>query len=596
MKKYSDKFDAEAAIREARGRGYDLRRIMQEHGCAFPGGGRKTVCPFCQKDASVFEKQGKELFKCWHDNCRSGNKVLDEVGFIGAHGNLGRKEAFVAYLKMAGVWKDVDRIRGNGQKEEVRREKEEGRAQNEECGTGNEEGISDQAAVEVVSGRWEDAVSGPGGPPSEENTISDLAQSSTEVAGPAGEVSPELAMAAAAPSPSGVEAASAEAPELNSKEEGTENKEEGRMQNGELGNGTDGADDRGGDLAGGCGSQTRAPADGEPAEGGTASAPNVVEFPRVGKRASLMEMAWRAVLEFYGQLVWTDEDAEKCFLKRGLDSETQEALGFRSNRKENQALLEGLKGEFSVMELIESGLWVAPRQGKPARPNAQFYGYGIAGKREKKAVAAGESEMVWGWTYPILIPYFDRDGVLRKIRPHKGGAPGEKTMGKSRLTAKHGASICGQSMVYVPRPRMVAGKAAAAEHYKEVVICEGEFKAAAIWQELRFNGLRGACALPGISMAKSPDLREELEMWLQAVGAQVVYVGFDREKKDTPGLANFKEDWTKRHDTLIYAQYLAIDLKARLGLRTFVCQLPEAWMENGKADWDGAAAKFGHGN
>jgi hypothetical protein len=132
------------------------------------------------------------------------------------------------------------------------------------------------------------------------------------------------------------------------------------------------------------------------------------------------------------------------------------------------------------------------------------------------------------------------------------------------------------------------------EAFYTVVITEGEFKAAALWQVVglgRKDGLDpvGVCALPGISFARNYEVRQMLEDWLHAVRCRRVVVAFDSEEKGDPSLPSFKTDWRKRFDANKYARYLATDLYHRVHVTGLVGVLPNAWRNSkGKADWDGA--------
>ena len=70
------------------------------------------LCPFCGKDgARVFEHKGIPFFKCFHTSCPSGTcdegKAFDAIGFLAFELGLSRREAFVTYLKEAGVWTEA---------------------------------------------------------------------------------------------------------------------------------------------------------------------------------------------------------------------------------------------------------------------------------------------------------------------------------------------------------------------------------------------------------------------------------------------------------------------------------------------------------
>lgn len=109
-------FEGDAAIERARAKGYTIRRIMEEfgHHPGNLGGNWKHIgrCPFCsggskgkKATSGVFVGGGGfEVFKCHHDDCPTGGRVLDEIGYLlEASPQLGsRKEAFLAYLDQAG--------------------------------------------------------------------------------------------------------------------------------------------------------------------------------------------------------------------------------------------------------------------------------------------------------------------------------------------------------------------------------------------------------------------------------------------------------------------------------------------------------------
>src|SRR5207249_8902173 len=91
-----------------------LRRMMEQRGRGPANGNWKKFpkCPYCQKDsATLFEDdRGRGRFKCFHTSCPSGTAekggAWDEVGFLAYELGLSRKEAFIAWLKEAGVWKE----------------------------------------------------------------------------------------------------------------------------------------------------------------------------------------------------------------------------------------------------------------------------------------------------------------------------------------------------------------------------------------------------------------------------------------------------------------------------------------------------------
>jgi len=264
--------------------------------------------------------------------------------------------------------------------------------------------------------------------------------------------------------------------------------------------------------------------------------------------------------------------------KRMLPPVACEALGLRANPRANEATLLEMEEVFDWEERRASGLWVDAdhKREQGRRPNDQYHGKGQVGKKPLNERQHEGDNIQWGWCEPVLIPYFNEAGELVKLRPHKGGASGETAAGSAR--------------VYVPRDHRTA--ADRVEKFYTVIICEGEYKAAVIWFIVGAGAvLRGStdypvgvCALPGISFAKSPSYRAELDEWLRAVDCQKVIVAFDDEDKSHKPLRG-------RHDSTIWARYLATSLSLELKIPALYLPLPKAWRVNGKADWDGAAVK-----
>lgn len=300
------------------------------------------------------------------------------------------------------------------------------------------------------------------------------------------------------------------------------------------------------------------------------------------------EDGYMALYDFFTQLSLVPDDFKNLFLRRGLETKTIEALRFRSSPKLNRGKLLQMVSRFDKQELLDSGLFVRVKKSKKLKPNSQFCGAGIARKaKEGEKPARNEWKdndgNIWGWCQPILIPYFDELGRLVGLRPHKGGGPANTATGIPRI--------------YVPRgPR---GSGDQKEFFPRVVITEGEFKAAGLWQQVgagRDDGKEpfGVVALPGIWFGQNYGIREELDQWLRDVRCRVVKVAYDNEEKGNPELASFKEDRRKRFDAQICARVLATDIASKLQIRSETIQLPDAWRnEKGKADWDGALVKMG---
>lgn len=283
---------------------------------------------------------------------------------------------------------------------------------------------------------------------------------------------------------------------------------------------------------------------------------------------------------FYAGTTLRPSDAAKLWHDRGLTEQTCAALGFRSSQASNKALLEKLSDKFEIKQLIAEGWWKDEE-----KVNSQFYGYGIVGKNSKLGHSYDrKNEFEWGFCEPVLIPYFDEQGELIHLRPHKGMLAGVNPR------------------LYVPRSSAAFRRLHPElytwweERFDNVVITEGEFKAAALWEmvgqglfQSNIRGeLYGICSMPGITMSKNYGVRMDLEEWIQAVGAKKVIVSFDNEEKSDPKLPSYKPDYRRRYESEVWARYLAVDLSRKLHIEGQYLQLPDEWRDkNGKADWDG---------
>ena len=190
------------------------------------------------------------------------------------------------------------------------------------------------------------------------------------------------------------------------------------------------------------------------------------------------------------------------------------------------------------------------------------------------------------WVNPIIIPYLDENGFPFYLRPHKGGL--KRQQKDEYFKEQTGGSVYA--------PYLLASLVA--EHNGTCIITEGEYKAAALWQ-----CKIPAVAIPGIQFTRSrsgdissPEyqFRNDLVKLLKQYGVTDIVVVFDNETKSDPSLKSYKPDPWDRHDTIVWAEYLAIDLRnefesVRIG------KIPDAWRIEGKADFDSALAGFVHG-
>jgi hypothetical protein len=486
---------------------------MQQHGDSVPPGAKGAIlCPFCKKkSASLQEVRGQQYFKCFRPACvsrTSGDKAaLDEVGYLAFKLGLSRNDAFVAYLKAAGVWK-------------------------ERCLTSI---LPGQKKCREPLPKETDFVAGAKGVPVAEKQEGDTTDGTdraneTSEEEPPGEIGLELE---SLPPSSG----------------GTTRSADGEVRTDESDTVRD---------AGGSGGETPPPGDlsGGQEDGGDGK-------PKDKKNRGLL-----ALREFYSKLTLTSEDEGLIWRKRGLPKEACDAFGFKSSLQSNKDLLVTLTLKYSEDVLVAYGLF--ERKDGKCLPAPQLYGMGNAGRKNE------HGEVIWNWVRPILIPYFDRDGEVIAIRPHRGGVAGQP----SRLFVARFRKDC-----KLP----IAGS----RNFKPLrcIVTEGEFKACALYWV--FDGQAGVAALPGISQSKNYLVLEDLKEWLRTdCSPERLVVAFDNEEKGDPKLPGFKPDKRKRFDAEIWARYLAIILDKSI-CETRVCRLPNEWRDaKGKADWDGAMARM----
>ena len=538
------KFDNEASLREAKSR-LSFARLMEQHGDT-PPGEKWGRCPFCEKKSTAHMKvDGDQTwFKCANSTCPSATSEAGwtEIGYLRFKTGLSQKEAFIAYLKEAGVWKERTTLKSKGDANggAARKNKiptdpwaDEDRNQSETPATvpSPEQGMASASAPTAQpSGAQESPAAG--------DIQSEQEQSGGGAAAPPSANDAPVSPAAIASSPPA---------SLNTQTQ--------------VGAVT-------GEVTSKEGSSADKP-----------GAPAISEVHEPDGR--------RALKDFYGRLTLSEQDESKIFYKRGLESATQALAGLKSNPRSNREILLELEATFGREEMLRSGLWSQAdnHRAKDARPNAQFFGYGII-RKAKDGEKAGKGEWIfddgnlWGWPEPILIPYFDDQGNICGLRPHKGG-------GKSE-------TLVGTPQPYIPlRDRQIGP-------LYTVVVTEGEFKALALLQTvgvLRKDGRAptGVAAIPGITFGKNWEVREMLDNWLESVGCKRVIVAFDNEEKGDkakyPGA--YRDEQEKRFDSERWSRYLATNLYEEIHVSGLVCTLPNEWRnEKGKADWDGALANI----
>lgn len=548
-------FDAERQSAEARLR-KPLKTVMTERGDD-PKGGEKWgafCCPFCgggkekKKCASVFAgNRGHEVFFCRRTSCDQGRKPLDEAGYIAAKSGLSYRDGWIAWLKEAGVWKEFEATPPSvlpGQRARRRKAPAAPPDPNASMDSSPEKNLTGEPTLTepVVDHGSESepanaaAEDGSLTPQNEKNPI------------PPPPLLPEPIPPDGVNEPSGgVRPLGADAE--NPPDESGENESEPEPER--VGGGGGGS----GDGEGGDGDE-----DGEPTDGALA-----------------------ALREFYAKTILKESDRALLRTKRGSADETIDAMGVRSGRRENRAILMELGRKYRAADLIRCGLWRKGESGP--KPSAQFYGFGLVGKLKKLKKAGSKlsntarvfgdpgEEEVWDWTNPALIPYFNERGELIHLRPHKGGGKGVR------------------ARIYVPRnPASATG----VERFEDVIVTEGEFKGQALWETLGAGAsgkAYGIVVLPGIQQIKNPEIEDELSALLRKWGAKRVWVAYDNEDKENPTLASYQSNPRKRHDVEVWARYLA-KWAGDHWMSGRVCRLPDEWRdEKGKADWDGALAR-----
>ena len=228
----------------------------------------------------------------------------------------------------------------------------------------------------------------------------------------------------------------------------------------------------------------------------------------------------------------TDEHRQELKVKRGFADQTIDTFMFRSGGEYIIDVVEQLKKEYPLEDLVETGIL-----------------------KEINGTYLIENQLTDG---RILIPYIDEDGKIYHLRPHKLGFEGIPIQPYCKFLLK--------------------------DKPAKIVLTEGEFKANALWQW----GIPGL-AIPGISSFGGNNFDRLVDL-LKLYEVKEVVVIFDSETKDNPAYPNFKEKVEDRYDTQYWSYMMAYKLNKE-GFRTSVGWLPPEWRDNGKIDFDGALAK-----
>ncbi len=227
----------------------------------------------------------------------------------------------------------------------------------------------------------------------------------------------------------------------------------------------------------------------------------------------------------------TEAHRNELRAKRGFTDSTIDLLKFRSGGQQMVEIIEKLREKFPDIDLKDAGIVIE-----------------VNGSLACNSILLEDR---------ILIPYLDEHNKVYHLRPHKSGFKGLPIHPYCRLFLK--------------------------EHPSEIVITEGEFKAAALYQ----MGIP-AIAIPGISSFADKNYERLIEL-LRENGVKKVIIIFDNEIKDDPAFPNFKEKPVDRYDTDFWSYMMTYKL-GREGFTARCGKLPDEWRIQGKIDFDGALA------
>jgi hypothetical protein len=239
--------------------------------------------------------------------------------------------------------------------------------------------------------------------------------------------------------------------------------------------------------------------------------------------------------ELFKGLKLTDTHREELRAKRGFTDATIDSLGFKSALPENGDIIKAMLKDRSVGDMFDARLIDNNKQ-----PAWQFTQSGL-----------------------IIIPYLTSDDSVTFYKSHKLGG----------LTDSGVMPYCS---------KIFKGDSGT------VILCESEFKAAAMWQMgYRALGLGGIASFAGKHL-------EILTSELKEV--KKIIILFDTEIQDDPSFANFKDSYKKRYAQYVWSYIMAKKLHNYLNdgqnqnVEVLIASLPDEWIVNGKADIDGCVA------
>ncbi len=245
--------------------------------------------------------------------------------------------------------------------------------------------------------------------------------------------------------------------------------------------------------------------------------------------------------ELLASLTLTDQDRENLNKERGFTDDTIKKLKFKSAQKSNSQIIEFLTNKYGFGRCFECGL-----VDKAEQPAWQFTNDGL-----------------------IVIPFLEADCTTPYFfKSHKYGS----------LT---GADPLPYSqMIY----RTVTSDT--------IVLCEGEFKAAAMWQ----MGYK-AIGLGGITTFAGEYINTLCKM-LYAEKPKNIIILFDTETQEDPIFKDrYKDDYKRRYAQHIWAYIMAKKITFHMlteqngfSPNVTIASLPKSWEIDGKADIDGCVA------
>jgi hypothetical protein len=88
-----------------------LQQLIEQYGDGPKNANWKSFrCPFCgHKSGGVHTKAGPALFLCFHTDCPTGRKSMDQIGYIEARRGISRGDACMEFLRMADEWQESTR-------------------------------------------------------------------------------------------------------------------------------------------------------------------------------------------------------------------------------------------------------------------------------------------------------------------------------------------------------------------------------------------------------------------------------------------------------------------------------------------------------